>query len=87
MQFSSWSFGVLVWAVLSFVFGCSTVGAERVAIQAGKSFCVFDDFERGQALTLSNQSDDHPIKVVVRSMGCVVVISFDLDTRPDKGCV
>lgn len=39
--------------------------AERVAIQAGKSFCVFEDLKANVPWGIQFQSDEHEIKVVV----------------------
>lgn len=41
------------------------VSAERVAIQAGKSFCVFDDLKAAVPWGVQFQSDEHEIKTIV----------------------
>jgi hypothetical protein len=38
---------------------------ERVAIQSGKSFCVFEDLKSNVPWGIQFQSDEHEIKVVV----------------------
>lgn len=44
-----------------------SVSAERVSIQAGKSFCVFDDLKANVPWGIQFQSDEHEIKTVVRA--------------------
>lgn len=41
------------------------ISAERVAIQAGKSFCVFVDLKAGISWGVQFQSDEHEIKAIV----------------------
>jgi hypothetical protein len=54
-------------AVLSFfvLLLASLSAAERVAVQANKSFCFFEDLKAGVPWGVQFQSDDHAIKTVV----------------------
>ena len=49
-----------------FIVTAAIVSAERVAIQAAKSFCVFDDLKANVPWGIQFQSDEHEIKAVVR---------------------
>lgn len=40
--------------------------AERVAVQAGKSFCFFEDLKASMPWGIQFQSDEHPVRVIVR---------------------
>lgn len=42
------------------------VAGERVSIQAGKSFCVFEDLKANIPWGIQFQSDEHEIKCVVQ---------------------
>lgn len=44
------------------------VAAERVAVQAGKSFCFFEDLKANSPWGIQFQSDEHEIRVVVRTL-------------------
>lgn len=48
------------------------ISAERVAIQAGKSFCVFDDLKMGSPWGVQFQSDEHEIKTIVSELNRIV---------------
>lgn len=52
---------VLICGVLFF----SGTGAERVSIQAGKSFCFFEDLKANQPWGVQFQADEQKIKAVV----------------------
>lgn len=51
--------------LLFLVLMSGSLKAERVAIQAGKSFCVFEDLKANVPWGIQFQSDEHEIKVVV----------------------
>ena len=51
--------------LLSLVLLTGSLKAERVAIQAGKSFCVFEDLKANVPWGIQFQSDENEIKVVV----------------------
>lgn len=46
----------------------SSLNAERVALQPGRSFCFFDDLKAKQVWGVQFQSDDQDIKVTVQWM-------------------
>jgi hypothetical protein len=54
--------------VILVTFLATSSNAERVSIQAGKSFCVFEDLKANVPWGIQFQSDEHEIKVVVRGM-------------------
>lgn len=49
----------------AFVLLIAVVSCERVSIQAGKSFCVFDDLKANVPWGIQFQSDEHEIRTVV----------------------
>lgn len=55
-------------------FLATLISAERVAIQAGKSFCVFDDLKIGSPWGVQFQSDEHEIKTIVSVMAATISV-------------